>query len=246
MAYTLTLSNHEVHVWQADLDDAAQDLSCLRDTLSAEERERAARFHFAQDRDRWTAGRGLLRVLLSRYLCAEPQSLRFAYGAYGKPVLAGGESEPVFCFNLSHSERMALVAIARGREVGVDIERIRTDFRPEDLAPAVFSPQEQEALRAIAVEDQHRLFFEFWTAKEAYIKARGSGFSFPVQQLTVSLTAGSDAISTRTEVAAEAAEEGCPALSLRRLHPKEGYLAAVAAAGEGWQLRFCSAFFPER
>jgi 4'-phosphopantetheinyl transferase len=236
----LTLRSDEVHVWHADLDRAAREMPYLGDLLSADERARAARFHFAQDRERWVTARSLLRRLLARYLDTDPARLRLIYGAYGKPAL---EEEPWLRFNLSHSGGIVLFAVAGGREVGVDVERVRDDIDAEDLAPAVFSHQERQALRVAAPGEKNALFFALWTAKEAYIKARGLGFSYPVQQLTVTLAGGTDAILTRSE--APDREESLPPLSLWRLHGIEGHEAALAAEGDDWEPRF-GPLLPER
>jgi 4'-phosphopantetheinyl transferase len=215
-----------------DLDQIAGEMPYVGECLSVDEQIRADRFHFEKDRRRWRTARGLLRLLLGCCLDTDPATLRLTQGKYGKPCLAEGS---LLRFNLSHSGGCALFTVAAGREVGVDVERIREDIDAEDLGCAVLSPRERQMLQAAAPEERNALFFAFWTAKEAYIKARGLGFSYPVQRLTVSLGDRSDDILTRAEVAEEI---GLRPLSLRRLCGIEGHKAALAAEGSGWSLRF--------
>lgn len=176
---SLALGIDEVHVWRAALDGAASHLQSLWQTLSLDERGRAERFHFRRDHDSFVVARGMLRIILGRYLNAEPDRLRFRYSHYGKPTLAGEFDEEALCFNLSHSDRLALYAITRGRKIGVDLERIRPDFADEQIAEQFFASGEVAALRALPLHAQQEAFFNCWTRKEAFIKARGEGLSLP-------------------------------------------------------------------
>jgi 4'-phosphopantetheinyl transferase len=231
----LTLSSSEVHVWQASLDPAASCVEQLQRTLSAEELHRAARFHFPRDRRRFIVARGVLRDILSRYLSVPPAELGFRYSAYGKPALADMTDEEGLCFNMSHSHEMALFAITRGREVGVDIEYLRTAVACEEIAEHFFSARERATLRALPETRKHQAFFNCWTRKEAYIKAHGEGLSLPLDQFDVSLAPG--------EPAALLATRGDPREALRwslqALTPAPGYVAALAVEGQDWYLTCC-------
>jgi 4'-phosphopantetheinyl transferase len=171
----LTLPAGEVHIWQMRLDPGPDQLERLHSLLSPEERARAARYRFREHARRFIAGRGRLRELLAAYLGCEPAGIRFRYGASGKPAVAAGTD---LRFNVSHSEEVALYVFARGREVGIDIERIRPDFRWERIARRYYSAAEQELLRTLPPELRAAAFFQFWTRKEAYLKARGEGLRF--------------------------------------------------------------------
>jgi len=139
--------------------------------LSPDERERAERFKVREAAERFTLVRGLLRRTLGEMTGEDPASLRFSYGPQGKPALEG----KTVTFNLSHSEGWAAIAVAKGREVGVDLEKIRShDGR---LVERYFSAPEAILYRATLPEKQELAFFHFWTAKEAYLKARGEGIS---------------------------------------------------------------------
>src|SRR5262245_49624616 len=122
--HSLKLENDEVHVWRAVLDRTPMRVRSLRQLLAANEQGRADRFRFQKDREHFIVARGLLRIILGRYLNRQPNQLRFGYSQYGKPALSEESGCPGLRFNLSHSHGLALFAVSRGREVGVDIEQI--------------------------------------------------------------------------------------------------------------------------
>ncbi len=132
-------SRDVVHLWHVNLDCDSTETERLQQHLSQDERARAARFRFAQDAAHFIAGRGLLRDVLAHYVNAPAAELRLAYGAWGKPSLA---EQPAVCFNLAHSGGRALIAVAHQREVGVDIERVRTDLDTAALAGLAFCDAE--------------------------------------------------------------------------------------------------------
>ncbi len=228
-----TLGDDEVHVWRAALDVHAPHVQSLRRTLTADERARAERFYFQKDREQFIVARGLLRAILGRYLDAEPSQLRFSYSPYGKPSLAGEFNADALCFNLSHADGLALYAVTRGRQLGIDIEHVRADLADEQVAERFFSPREVAELRTFSGSMRPLAFFNCWTRKEAYIKARGEGLSLALDQFDVSLAPGGPAALLSTA--------GNPLeafrWSLRELTPGAGYVAALAAEGNNWRLR---------
>ena len=216
----------EAHVWRVALEQTPAVICDLYETLSSDERERAARFHFERDRQSYICARGALRSILARYLGRPPGEISFTYNPYGKPALVGERGPNDLRFNLSHAAGVALCAVARGREVGVDVEWPRTEFATMSVAERFFSRSEVEALRARA-EDAPAAFFNCWTRKEAYIKARGEGLSHPLDTFTVSLAEGAHASLLRTDNdPAEAAR-----WTLRALPLGGGYVAALACEG---------------
>lgn len=227
------LPGDEVHVWGARLDAPPAVVRRLLLTLAPDERGRAGRFHFKRDGDRFVVARGLLRAVLGGYLNVGPEALRFEYGARGKPSLAAEHDADGLRFNLSHSGGVALFAVARGREVGVDVERVSPRVECENIAGRFFSPREVAGLLALPPPRREAAFFDCWTRKEAYIKARGEGLSLPLDAFDVSLAPG--------EPAALLANRLDPAevsrWSLRGLAPWPGFAAAVAAEGRGWRLK---------
>lgn len=229
----LTLGCDEVHVWRATLDVEASRVRSLQQILTADERARAERFHFREDRERFIVARGRLRIILGRYLMVDPSELRFSYSLYGKPSLAGGFDADALCFNLSHADGLALYAVARGRRLGVDIERVRADVADERVAEQFFAPGEVAALRAFSESMRPLAFFNCWTRKEAYIKARGEGLSLRLDQFEVSLAPGEPAALLRTSGDPQESTRW----SLRALDTDPGYVAALAVEGSGWSLR---------
>lgn len=166
----------EIHLWRADLDRDDADPACLND----DERARAARFRTTELTRRFTAGRVFLRQTLALYLDCTPEALIFTYGPFGKPGL---ERAP-FEFNLSHSQNLAVLAVAR-ETVGVDIEHPDPDADLLGMARQVMSPEELQAFEALPAPDQPPAFYALWTAKEALIKALGTGFSRDARTLHV-------------------------------------------------------------
>ena len=172
-----TLGGSRVEVWRVGARDRDRALvEELEQTLSDDERVRAGRFRRELDRDRFIIARGSLRAILGRYLRSEPSQLRFRYGTYGKPALAEPPAGGLR-FNLSHSEDLTLIAVARDIEVGIDIEAIRADFDIEGLARRYLSPTDVTLIESSPAK--HEAFFTCWAIKEAYLKAHGAGLSAP-------------------------------------------------------------------
>src|SRR5436309_9980119 len=184
---SLSLQTGEVHVWRIELEQPNDLLEKFRATLDPDELERARRFHFDKHRRHFIVGRGFMRDVLSHYLEVAPVALRFSYGPYGKPALAGEYENSKLCFNLSHSHNLALFAITEEKHLGVDVEHIRSDFASEDIARRFFSRVEVENFNALASEEQVAAFFRCWTRKEAFMKATGKGMSQPLDTFDVTL-----------------------------------------------------------
>ena len=175
------LADDEVHVWHFSLDLPAQELGSLLELLDGDEKERAARFKFPAPRHQYIASHAFLRAVLGRYLGVDSGVLRFRTSSHGKPELAAGDLD----FNLSHTEGVAVLAITRRWPVGVDVERVRENVEPLELAERFFSRPEAEWLRAQPDAQRIPAFFACWTAKEAYIKACGGGLSIPLAGFSV-------------------------------------------------------------
>lgn len=188
----------EAHVWLVPLEVDASDFHAMDEVLCVEERDRAARFKIAGGRERYTMGRGFLRLLLGHYVKVEPAALSFRYNSYGKPSLPDGGgnlgSVAPIGFNLSHSGGYAVLGFTREGELGVDIEKYREEVLREKLADRFFAPQEAQELASLPPEDQLPGFFACWTRKEAYIKARGDGLSRSLSSFAVSLRAQEPAV----------------------------------------------------
>jgi 4'-phosphopantetheinyl transferase len=223
----------EVHVWLARLDQPEAELRALSSLLSEDELERAGRFRFPRDREHFVAARGALREILSRYTGTRPRLLGFDYDRYGKPSLRGEAGAFGLHFNVSHSGGVALYALARGRAVGVDVELVREEFAGFDIAERFFAEREVAALRALQPGERARAFFDCWTRKEAFVKARGEGLSHPLDRFAVSLAPGEAAALVWTGEDPREAERW----SLSALPVGDSYRAALAVEGEATPLR---------
>lgn len=227
----LRLEEADVHIWRACLRQPAERLERFRATLAKDEAERAGRFHFPSGRDGYIVGRGVLRELLSRYLGVRPGDIALDYTPHGKPFLKSGTPLHVE-FNLAHSGELLVLAFSLGRRVGIDIERRRPDFAGQRIADRFFSPRESQALRALPKDLQERAFIRCWTQKEAYIKARGEGLSFPLHDFDVTVDPDGPAALVSTQQDPQEVNRW----SLRSLDVGEEYEGAVAVEGTG--LRF--------
>jgi 4'-phosphopantetheinyl transferase len=216
----------EVHLWAAQLDPPPDLFQQCAEVLSEDERLRAERFRTGPLRNRYVAGRGTLRILLARYLRAAPGSFTLSYQAHGKPELGPPWNGEGLEFNLSHSHELAVYAFVRGGPIGVDVEHLRPMPNAAELLQRFFSPQEVQAWRRIPAERQLRAFFQGWTRKEAWLKAVGSGLSFPLDQFCVTMDGPACVLSIRgsSDEAAQWWLESC--------EPCDGYVAAVAEQGE--------------
>jgi 4'-phosphopantetheinyl transferase len=223
----------EAHVWRASLDQPANVIAKLTPILSQDERQRAMRYYRPADRDRFIAGRGILRKIISAYLAHAPDEVQFVCNEYGKPFISDDQNRGTLTFNVSHSNSMALYAVTRGRRVGVDIEHMREDFATLEVAERFFSKDEFEALKAAPSDQRTKAFFNCWSRKEAYIKAIGMGVSYPLDGFTVSLA--SDVAPALLKVDADATEVS--RWKLYELDVGEGYVAALIVENPPVSLR---------
>jgi 4'-phosphopantetheinyl transferase len=218
------LPSGAAHVWRvrADVPEAEDDR--WRRLLAGPERERLARFHFAADARREAVSRGALRILLGAYLGRPPDDVAFATEAKGKPVLAGAAAGARIEFNVSHSGEWVLLAFARGRRVGVDLERWRA-IDAEQILRDFFLPEEVAEWLEWPAAARPAAFFRAWTLKEAYLKATGAGLSQPLRSFRVRLAPGAAPALAWGE-----GDDGAPERwSLASLEVAAGYSAALAA-----------------
>jgi 4'-phosphopantetheinyl transferase len=215
----LALAKDEIHVWLAGLNDPGIGLKYFADYLSLAERNRAAQFKFLPDRRRYLVAHAALRSILGMYLNVHPVAIEFGSGPVGKPKLAHNFASSELGFNLSHSGEIALIAVTRGSEIGVDVERIREDFAFEPIAQRFFTANEVAALQDLPVDLQREAFYKCWTSKEALLKAKGTGLSGSLDEVQIMLMPGA-----RVRVTPPVGD-----WSLIELSPIGGYAAALAA-----------------
>jgi 4'-phosphopantetheinyl transferase len=229
----LLLENEEVHVWLASLEMALHQVSMLEQLLSADELEKAERFHFQADRDHFIVARGMLRSTLGNYLKMDPDKLTFHYGPNGKPTLAKMTNPEMIQFNISHSQGLALCAVAK-REVGVDLEYIHADYSFESIAKQFFSQQEVAALNSCPRHLRVNLFFHLWTRKEAYLKAQGLGLSGDMKQYEGLAAAGYAGQISEVNDTSRAKSPWV----LMDLAVPPGYAAALVAKGHDLRFKY--------
>jgi len=229
----LALPEDEVQLWRSDLAAIRSDESRWQSLLSADEKQRASRFHFAIDRQRFATTRALLRLILAGYLSAHPNDLAFSYSKKEKPSLGPLYAGSNLAFNVSHSGEIALLAFTRGRRIGVDVEHIHRDIEIDRIARRFFSAHEQNELAAFPDEEKTQSFFRCWTRKEAYIKAVGDGLSLPLSQFDVSLETSAKSALLATRPDNLEAERWF----LREAPAGDGYAAALCVEGRNWKLR---------
>ncbi|MCU1267663.1 MAG: 4-phosphopantetheinyl transferase superfamily protein [Acidobacteria bacterium] len=228
-----SLATSEVQIWRASLDQSPTTVDHLRQLLAPDEQSRADRFHFEADRRHFIVARGYLRTLLGRYLGLAPQGIQFVYTKYGKPSLAM-ELDQHLKFNLAHSGGLALYAFTLLGEIGIDLEHIRPEFTGDDIARRFFSATEVTALDQLPVTERHQAFFDCWTRKEAFIKAKGPGLSLGLDQFDVTLSPDRPAKLLRTGWdEAEASR-----WSLQAIDVGPAYAAAVAIEAHDWQVSY--------
>jgi 4'-phosphopantetheinyl transferase len=221
------LPDDQVHIWRVPLNQSSERTALSLEVLSPDERAKAARFRFAKDRNQFVQARAALRFILSEYLNADPRTLEFSYGPQGKPALANGHANSGLRFNLSRRDGLALIAVTRGREIGVDVELVRADVPFFEIADVSFSSAESATLRNLPESIRAAGFYNCWTRKEAYVKARGEGLSFPLKQFDVSLTPGEPAklLNVRDNV------DEVDRWTLQQIAVSERYVAALAVEG---------------
>jgi 4'-phosphopantetheinyl transferase len=214
-----------IHVWTIPLRVEEGVFLTLRKALSDDELERASRFRFENDARRFIVARGSLRSILGSYTQSRAEGLRFSYSAQGKPSLQQPVSD--IRFNLSHSRELALLAIARGRDLGVDVEWKNEDIEVEKLAERFFSIREHQSLLSQTPEKKLAAFFRGWTCKEAFLKAQGMGLSRTLSSFDVDMNVGQPARLLATRPDATETDHWF----LRDLEVAEQYAAAVAVEG---------------
>lgn len=229
----LSLSEDEIHLWRLDRREWSGELLRMRDLLSAPERERAGRFHFAKDRDFYIARHGALRVILGRYLPRNPAELAFSYSARGKPSLETGELH----FNDSHSSDCALFAVTKACSLGVDIEAVRPIPEFENIAERYFSPREVAMMRALPPEIRMHAFYTAWTRKEAFLKATGEGITVSLPKVEVTLSPE----DPPAILAVPGDPDAATAWKMKAFSPAQGYLGAIAFRHCDLELKLWSA-----
>ena len=173
----------EIHVWLTFCEAISEErlLVAYRELLNATEKKEESRFYCPRDRHRYLVTRALVRTVLSRYASVDPKDWVFSKDAYGRPHIVNPQAADArLSFNASRTQGLIAVGVAKDRSLGVDVENFARRDISTNLATHYFAPQEVAALHEVPPHQQQYRFFEYWTLKESYIKARGMSFSLPL------------------------------------------------------------------
>ena len=223
------LQKDEVHVWRAVLDVSPELLGMLSCSLGGDEANRADQFLFAGDRNHFVAAHGITRNILSGYMQTSPETLCFSVGPNGKPVLSRKTDSLDLRFNLSHSHGLAMLAVALGREVGIDVERIRPGIADEGIQAHIFTAHEQAEFQHTVLAERDREFLRRWTCKEAFVKALGDGLQIPLNSFEVSFATCTSPVLRGP---------GCEPWNLFSFSSGDEYVAALVVEGKTKRLKF--------
>lgn len=227
------LEDGAIHIWRSWLESSGGRLGRLAQLLSPEETDRASRLRREQDQEKFILARGALRVILSKYAGAPPETIAFANNTFGKPFLIHPAVRPVLSFNLSHSGDLVLCAVTVSRQVGVDLEQLRPIQNMQTIAQRYFAADEISFFGKFPFQEQPRAFFQIWTRKEAYIKARGHGLSIRLESFSVV-----DCPKEIEEPPQGLDVETSPDVwSLSELPVDDDYVAALAVEGRGCSVK---------
>jgi len=183
----IPLTPAEIHLWLAFYDEIIEERlhSAYRELLNTAEKEQEPRFYFAKDQRRYLITRALVRTVLSRYVSIHPKEWIFSTNVYGRPEVVNAQArDACLVFNISHTHGLIVLGVTKCRALGVDVENFRAREVSIDIADYYFAPPEVAALTAAPPSQQQYRFFEYWTFKEAYIKARGMGLSLPLDKFS--------------------------------------------------------------
>ncbi len=227
-SFDLVLLHDEIHVWRANLDLSPQTIEELEILLSEDEILRANRFRFAKHKRRFIAARGILRQLLGRYLQTSPEKINFTYNPQGKPQLASCFQNIDLQFNISHSEDLALYSFNYEQLIGIDLEYLRDNVDYQSIARRFFCETEFELIANCISEQQQQRFYQLWTAKEAYLKAIGTGLGGGLETLEIKIDRAENIYLHSIESPKEIASNW----SLYNFIPESNFVATIALLGK--------------
>ena len=181
------LQDNSIDVWLCQADSLQDRLDYFLSLLSSEEASRAERFKFNIHRNRFIISHGFMRSVLAKYLNIEPSDIKYQKTEMGKPFLIEEDNTPALKFNLSHTQDIALLAVTRKAQVGLDIEYMERKTDWQGICKRFFTQAEQDILFALAETKQSQAFFQLWTRKEAYMKVLGTGLSLSPTKFTLTV-----------------------------------------------------------
>jgi 4'-phosphopantetheinyl transferase len=229
----LKLNNDEIHIWCALLDQPACLVKKVVCSLSIDEKARAGRFYFEEDRKRFIVRHGILRMILGYYLRVEASELRFCYGRNGKPRLADTFGNKIINFSTSRSEGLVIYGFTRNGELGVDVEYVRDIPEMDQIVKVIFSERETQVYRALPEHLKRDVLFTCWTRKEAFVKATGEGLSRPLDKFELTV----DPVEPVRLLRINGDSRSACRWSIHDLKPASGFTGAVAVETRNLRLR---------
>lgn len=229
-----SISSNEVHVWRLLLNETNACIESLEKHLSIDEIKKATKFHFEKDSKKFIIAHGALREILSYYLGIKPNEIIFESTSFGKPIITDNQNNDNINFSLSHSDELVLYAVILNRQIGIDVERIRNTIDVLQIANKFFSSNEIAILNRAKKENLYKIFFQFWTRKEAIVKGLGKGLSFPLEQIDVSLINGK--FLSPVKLFGEYKEN--LKWYVQDLFPEQDYVAAIAAEDNDYKISY--------
>ena len=221
------LTPNDVHLWLVQNNEQIISWVDFEPLLSSGERDRAARFKFETDRQRYILAHAALRSILSTYVKRPAGELEFESGPSGKPKLAAIYSKKKITFNLSHSHEVTLIGVAKTQEIGVDVEWMRKDFAFGEVAERFFTRREVALLHSLPEDVQREAFYKCWTSKEAFLKAKGTGLSGDLDEVQINFSPDAGVRVNGT----------IPNWTLVELKPCDGYVGALVVQRSECQLK---------
>jgi len=221
----LSLHPNQVHIWSVNISEHINKLPIYWEFLNDKEKAKAAQFKFDKDCNCFVVARGVLKKLLSIYLNLKPKEIEFQFADYGKPYI---NHPSKIQFNVSHSKDAILIGFVRNDSIGIDTEYTKRKIEVKEIARQFFSQEEYQSLMALNSEYQLQGFYNCWTRKEAFIKALGSGLSFPLNQFVVSLDSSTKAELKKTKWDSTEKEKW----TLQSISQRENYIGAFAVKGK--------------
>jgi 4'-phosphopantetheinyl transferase len=223
-----TADSRRIDLWCTYISEIGEDSLWPRyeALLSADERARQARFRFAGDQRRFLVTRALVRTVLSRYAAVRPEEWAFSDGPRGRPAISAPGTAATLEFNISHSADLVMLGITSGRTLGIDTESIEAREADIDGLNRYFAPEESAALLSLPPSARRRRFFELWTLKESYLKARGMGLAIALDAFRFELT-GERGLTLHMRLDLD---DSPARWRLWQLALRSDYLAAVCAA----------------
>ena len=178
------LPEHEAHIWLVKPESIRESavLADFRALLSPQEREQCDRFHFPEDSHRYLVSHAMVRIALSSYIGLAPAELHFSRSKRGRPEIANSDA-PGISFNLTHTRGLAACIVTRSGECGIDAEKLDSRHHLTGIAQRMFAPEEYRQLKHMSGVELAEAFFTRWTLREAFVKAKGIGISYPTRKL---------------------------------------------------------------